>query len=88
MLHKSLVEQLDHILPVNILTMSVTLPTLPYAYNALEPYIGQKTVEIHHDKHPAKYVANTNALIAGTDLENADLVTIIRGMQYNINRMV
>jgi len=59
--------------------MSVTLPTLPYAYNALEPYIGQKTVEIHHDKHHAKYVANTNALIAGTDLENADLVTIIRG---------
>eukprot|EP01034_Spumella_vulgaris_P020419 gene20419-26164_t len=58
--------------------MSITLPTLPYAYNALEPHVSQRTVEIHHDKHHAKYVANANGLIAGTDLEHADLVTIIR----------
>ena len=36
------------------------LPELPYAYNALEPYIDAKTVEIHHDKHHAAYVANLN----------------------------
>lgn len=59
-------------------TMSVTLPALPYAYNALEPHIGQRTVEIHHDKHHAKYVDNVNSLVKGTDLENADLVTIIK----------
>lgn len=63
--------------------MSVSLPPLPYAYNALEPYIGQRTCEIHHDKHHAKYVANVNQLIAGTDLENADLLTIIKGMCAN-----
>ena len=58
--------------------MSITLPPLPYAYNALEPHISQRTVEIHHDKHHAKYVANTNGIVEGMYLEKADLVTIIR----------
>jgi superoxide dismutase, Fe-Mn family len=58
--------------------MSVTLPALPYEYTALEPHIGRQTVEIHHDKHHAKYVATTNTMIAGTDLAEADLVTIIK----------
>jgi len=65
--------------------MSVTLPTLPYDYNALEPFIGVKTVEIHHDKHHARYVLNTNALIAGTDLEKADLVSIIKAAKATGN---
>jgi hypothetical protein len=60
-------------------TMSVTLPPLPYEYTALEPHISQRTLEIHHDKHHARYVAVANTMIAGTDLENADLVTIIKG---------
>jgi len=51
---------------------------LPYSYNALEPYIGKQTLEIHHDKHHAKYVTVTNSLIAGTDLEKADVKTILR----------
>jgi len=58
--------------------MSVELPPLPYDYDALEPYIGKQTLEIHHDKHHAKYVTTTNAMIAGTELEGADVVTILR----------
>src|SRR5476651_1406143 len=37
-----------------------TLPPLPYAYDALEPYIDAQTMQIHHDKHHATYVANLN----------------------------
>ena len=60
------------------LIQAVELPPLPYAYTALEPHIGEQTLKIHHDKHHAKYVTTTNALIAGTELENADVVTILR----------
>lgn len=59
--------------------MSITLPPLPYEYTALEPHISKRTLEYHHDKHHAKYVATANTMIAGTELENADLVTIIKG---------
>ena len=41
-----------------------TLPELPYAYNALEPYIDERTMQIHHDKHHAAYVKNLNDAIA------------------------
>ena len=41
------------------------LPPLPYAYDALEPYIDARTMEIHHDKHHAAYVANLNKAVAG-----------------------
>jgi Fe-Mn family superoxide dismutase len=41
-----------------------TLPPLPYAYDALEPHIDARTMEIHHDKHHAAYVANLNKAIA------------------------
>jgi len=41
-----------------------TLPALPYAYDALEPYIDGRTMEIHHDKHHAAYVANLNKAVA------------------------
>jgi len=41
------------------------LPKLPYAYNALEPHIDAQTMEIHHDKHHAAYVANLNKALAG-----------------------
>jgi superoxide dismutase, Fe-Mn family len=58
--------------------MPVTLPDLPYAKNALEPAISSRTLEFHHGKHHKAYVDTTNDLIKGTDLENADLETIIR----------
>src|SRR5271163_2969691 len=49
--------------------MTFTLPPLPYAFDALEPYIDAKTMEIHHDKHHAAYVTNLNKALEG----NADL---------------
>jgi superoxide dismutase, Fe-Mn family len=56
----------------------IGLPDLPYAKDALEPVIGAKTLEFHHDKHHKAYVDTANKLIAGTDLENGSLEAIIR----------
>jgi Fe-Mn family superoxide dismutase len=50
--------------------MAYTLPPLPYAYNALEPHIDARTMEIHHTKHHQAYINNVNAAIAGTEFEN------------------
>mmetsp|Transcript_16670 Transcript_16670/g.28224 ORF Transcript_16670/g.28224 Transcript_16670/m.28224 type:complete len:231 (-) Transcript_16670:15-707(-) len=60
------------------LNMGVVLEDLPYDYTALEPMIGEQTLRIHHDKHHAKYVATTNEMIKGTDMEGDDVVTILR----------
>ena len=54
--------------------MAIILPDLPYAYDALEPYIDAETMTLHHDKHHATYVANANAALEkhpeiGEDLE-------------------
>ena len=49
--------------------MKIELPDLPYAYDALEPMLGKQTLEIHHDKHHAKYVKTANTMIEGTDME-------------------
>jgi superoxide dismutase, Fe-Mn family len=57
--------------------MAFTLPALPYAKNALEPYISAQTLEFHHGKHHQAYVNNVNNLIAGTPFENASLEEII-----------
>jgi Fe-Mn family superoxide dismutase len=56
----------------------IELPKLPYAHNALEPAISERTLQIHHGKHHKAYVDKTNELISGTHLEDADLETIIR----------
>ncbi len=58
--------------------MKFELPPLPYALDALEPHISQKTLEFHHGKHHQAYVNNLNNLIPGTEFENADLETIIK----------
>ena len=57
--------------------MAFTLPALPYAFNALEPHIDAKTMEIHHGKHHNAYVTNLNAAIAGTEWENKSLEEIV-----------
>ena len=53
--------------------MAFTLPELPYAFNALEPHIDARTMEIHHGKHHQAYVNNLNNAIAGTDAEGKNL---------------
>ena len=58
--------------------MPFELPALPYAKNALEPYISEKTLEFHHGKHHQAYVNNLNNLVPGTEFEHADLETIIK----------
>lgn len=57
--------------------MAFELPPLPYANDALEPFIDAQTMEIHHDKHHAAYVTNLNAAIAGTELEGLSLEAIL-----------
>lgn len=57
--------------------MAFKLPDLPYAFDALEPYIDAKTMEIHHDKHHAGYTNNLNAAIEGTALENKSIIEIL-----------
>jgi len=53
--------------------MAFELPNLAYAYDALEPHIDARTMEIHHSKHHAAYVNNLNNAVKGTDLENKSL---------------
>ena len=57
--------------------MAFTLPALPYAKDALEPFISARTLEFHHGKHHQAYVNNVNSLIPGTPFENANLEEII-----------
>ena len=49
--------------------MALTLPALPYAYDALGPYMSKETLEFHHDKHHQAYVTNANKLMEGKGLE-------------------
>lgn len=64
--------------------MSFELPKLPYAYDALEPHIDARTMEIHHTKHHAGYTANLNAAIAGTDLEKLSIKELLANHTENI----
>jgi len=60
--------------------MAFTLPELPYAYNALEPHIDARTMEIHHSKHHNAYVTNLNAALAGTEWEGKSLEELMANM--------
>lgn len=60
--------------------MAFELPKLPYAFNALEPHIDAKTMEIHHGKHHNAYVTNLNAAIAGTDAEKMSIEDICKNI--------
>ena len=57
--------------------MAFKLPDLPYGYDALEPHIDARTMEIHYTKHHNGYVTNLNKAIEGTDLENKSLVELM-----------
>lgn len=63
--------------------MSFQLPNLPYAYDALEPHIDARTMEIHHTKHHNAYLTKLNGAIAGTDMEGKAIEEILRGMDMN-----
>jgi superoxide dismutase, Fe-Mn family len=58
--------------------MAYELPSLPYDYTALEPYISKSTLEFHHDKHHAAYVNNFNNAVKGTDLDSKSLEEVIK----------
>ena len=71
--------------------MAYTLPALPYAYNALEPHIDARTMEIHHTKHHQAYITNVNNAIAGTALEQKsveDLIADLAAVPENIRGVV
>ncbi|WP_445718108.1 superoxide dismutase [Flavobacterium sp.] len=63
--------------------MAFELPQLSYAYDALEPHIDAKTMEIHHSKHHNAYVTNLNAAIAGTELEGKSIEDIMKNLDMN-----
>jgi Fe-Mn family superoxide dismutase len=60
--------------------MAFTLPALPYAFNALEPHIDARTMEIHHGKHHNAYVTNLNNAIAGSDAEKLSIEEICKNI--------
>lgn len=57
--------------------MAFSVPDLPYDFGALEPHIDARTMEIHHDRHHAAYVANLNAAVAGTPAADMDIVDLV-----------
>ena len=60
--------------------MAFELPQLNYDYDALEPHIDARTMEIHHSKHHNGYTNNLNAAIAGTELENESIESILESL--------
>ena len=61
--------------------MAFQLPSLPYAYDALEPHIDARTMEIHHTKHHQAYVNNVNAALEGqADLQNKSIEDLVKGL--------
>ncbi|MCG8794744.1 superoxide dismutase [Tenacibaculum finnmarkense] len=63
--------------------MAFQLPELGYAYDALEPNIDARTMEIHHSKHHNGYTSKLNAAVAGTDLEGKSIETILANLDMN-----
>jgi Fe-Mn family superoxide dismutase len=59
--------------------MTFSLPELPYAHDALAPYMSKETLEFHHDKHHKAYVDNGNKLLEGSGLEGKSLEEIVKG---------
>jgi len=60
--------------------MPYTLPALPYAYNALEPHLDARTMEIHHSKHHQAYINNVNTALEGSPLADKPVDDLMRGL--------
>jgi Fe-Mn family superoxide dismutase len=60
--------------------MAFTVPDLPYPFDALEPHIDARTMEIHHDKHHQAYVDNANKALEGTDLADAAVEDVLKSL--------
>src|SRR5580765_6365799 len=58
-----------------------TLPPLPYAFDALEPHLDARTMEIHHDRHHKAYVDNLNKALAGTDWLKKPIEDVIKNVK-------
>jgi hypothetical protein len=67
-------------------TMAYALPDLPYAFDALEPHIDARTMEVHHDKHHAAYVNNVNAALEGTDLADLPIEELLQSLDRGQTR--
>jgi len=63
--------------------MAFELPQLPYAYDALEPHIDARTMEIHHSKHHAGYTSKLNAAVEGTDLAGLPIEDLMKNHSDN-----
>jgi Fe-Mn family superoxide dismutase len=63
--------------------MAYEVPPLPYAYNALESYIGEETMHLHHDKHHQAYVVTANKALDGT----AHAETPVEGVLQNLDQI-
>ena len=63
--------------------MAFELPKLPYAYDALEPHIDARTMEIHHTKHHNGYTTNLNNAIEGTDLAKKSILDILTDLDMS-----
>ena len=59
--------------------MAFSLPELPYAHDALGPFMSKETLEFHHDKHHQAYVTNGNNLLKGTEFEDKPLEEVVKG---------
>jgi Fe-Mn family superoxide dismutase len=60
--------------------MAYSVPDLPYAFDALEPHIDARTMEIHHDKHHAAYVTNLNAALEGTEWMDRPIDSVLANL--------
>ena len=65
--------------------MSFQLPDLNYGFDALEPNIDSRTMQIHHGKHHAGYTSKLNAAIEGTDLEGLNIESLLKGLNMSNN---